>query len=790
MRFAIASLVLAACSGSHPAAPVAMRPAVAAASTVAVTPTPPVPVALWPDLNLGFEQMAGDQPAGWDSHTTYGWSAVGDVHHGGERSLQLRSAGVSRLGVVFATRLADPVRGKHLTLRGWIKPDAPKGSAGMFLRVEGDGGAFRDLGNRALLGTDDWTEVSVELDVPDHAENVVFGLTLFGTGAAWFDDLRLDASELPRGSRVALDGAVVDAGGNPVAGADVALTSLAGTLTHVRSDGAGRFHFDTAPGTWGFSVNHPGHVGSFVDAVAFDHDTNGITLTLAASDGVVVHGKVVPDQLAPGAYAQIGIASEHNADMFAVPVEADGTFEATLPRGRGYTARLVTGGTGAASGAPAGDRVELVIQLAGPPPAEVVDWIGAHAIPLTTTEAGNGFADLGRLAGLVGNARVVGLGEATHGTREFFQLKHRVLEYLVAKLGFTVLAIEADQAECRAINEYVVRGIGDARSALYQLSVWPWKTEEVVAMIEWMRAWNADPKHRRKVQFLGYDMQRTEASYESLAAYLDTIASDGAAALLAPIHALGGRAARTAVLRLTSGERNQLLDGLLAIGAAFEAHRTAWMKQTGAAAFDEARHDVMLLSQATQMYTANPKGGEMAVFNARDRAMAANVQWILEHLPVGARMVVWAHNAHIANRNPGDPTGAWLNMGSHLRKVLKASYVSVGFVFARGSFQARVQKGGPFGTVDEIALGEPADPDVSVAFARTGKSLLALDLRTLPRKGRVHDWFTAPHPLREAGESFVSERGLTYSTVLANLYDAVIFVDHTTRARPLPHVLE
>src|SRR6266446_3557138 len=74
----------------------------------------------------------------------------------------------------------------------------------------------------------------------------------------------------------------------------------------------------------------------------------------------------------------------------------------------------------------------------------VVDWMRAHAVALQTPEAGHGFRDMQPLKQIVGNARIVALGEATHGTREFFQLKHRMLEFLATRLGFTIFSIEAN----------------------------------------------------------------------------------------------------------------------------------------------------------------------------------------------------------------------------------------------------------------------------------------------------------------------------------------------------------
>src|SRR5215472_1793281 len=91
-------------------------------------------------------------------------------------------------------------------------------------------------------------------------------------------------------------------------------------------------------------------------------------------------------------------------------------------------------------------------------PSAQVSWIRANAIPLKTVEAGHGFDDMMPLERVVGDARVVALGEATHGTREFFQLKHRMIEFLATQMGFTLFTIEANMPEAYKLNDYVLGG--------------------------------------------------------------------------------------------------------------------------------------------------------------------------------------------------------------------------------------------------------------------------------------------------------------------------------------------
>lgn len=139
------------------------------------------------------------------------------------------------------------------------------------------------------------------------------------------------------------------------------------------------------------------------------------------------------------------------------------------------------------------------------------DWIKANAVQFKTPEAGNGFDDLAGLDAIVGEARVVSLGEPTHGTREAFQMKHRLLEYLVEKKGFSIFSIEANVPESYALNEYIVDGKGDPKKLITGMYFWTWRTEEVLAMVEWMRAWNV--KHPEKpVMFTGFDMQTPDVA--------------------------------------------------------------------------------------------------------------------------------------------------------------------------------------------------------------------------------------------------------------------------------------
>jgi erythromycin esterase-like protein len=157
------------------------------------------------------------------------------------------------------------------------------------------------------------------------------------------------------------------------------------------------------------------------------------------------------------------------------------------------------------------------------PPPDVA-WVKANAHPLTTVEAGHGFDDLAFLEKAVGDARVVGLGEATHGTREHFQMKHRLLEFLATKMGFNVFAIEANMPESYGVDRYVSGGEGDPAALVGGMYFWTWNTEEVLDMVKWMRAFNereAAAKSGKHVRFAGFDMQMPEYSQKIVRRFVE-----------------------------------------------------------------------------------------------------------------------------------------------------------------------------------------------------------------------------------------------------------------------------
>lgn len=414
------------------------------------------------------------------------------------------------------------------------------------------------------------------------------------------------------------------------------------------------------------------------------------------------------------------------------------------------------------------------------------------------------FDDLRPLKEIFARVRVVGLGEATHGTREFFLLKHRLLEFLVEEMGFAVFGIESDHAACLAIDRYVLHGEGDAAEALAGQRFWTWNTEEVLDMIRWMRERNRSVPERRKVKFLGFDAQDPGPSAEALAAYLRRAASEraGACETVRSLLTVSGRskvgtalARAVAPLRLALGKapyKTRAADARRAIALAGElvaflsANEKELVRRTSEVEFEEAAWHARTLAQSAAVksrFGPGRKRPEHTAHAVRDLYMARNVRRILDAEPPGTKMVVWAHNGHVSK---SAIFGGVSSMGRHLRDAFGQGYYSVGLTFDQGSFQA-IRFGLGRSTLVEYTVGPAVEGSVERCLARAGLGDCLIDLRRAREDKGMRASLSEKRPMRSIGAAAPwLWKHLSYvPTALAEHYDGLVFVGETTRARPV-----
>lgn len=401
-----------------------------------------------------------------------------------------------------------------------------------------------------------------------------------------------------------------------------------------------------------------------------------------------------------------------------------------------------------------------------PDTAAVRAWIRDHAIPLTTVEPGNGLSDLQPLRQIVGDARIVALGEATHGTREFFRLKHRLLEFLVTEMDFNVFAMEMSLPEALDVNRYVLSGEGDPARALAGTYFWVWDTEEVLALIQWMHDYNSGVTSGRKVKFYGFDQQFATRSAHTLIEYVRRVDP-----------ARGRRAQR-------------VLDPLADPFVADEIRQGRWSKERVQALADSVRRVVTDFDERFDAYAGMTSVEEADLVRrhgeillqfvgaedlSRDAAMAENVAWILTREGPQSKAVLWAHNQHVAVRDG--------SQGEALRKMYGDDLRVFGFDFDRGEFQARDVSHD--GALRPWRVASAPDTTLEAQLRAAAPGIALLDLRSLPKAGPVTSWFKTPQTMRTVGSGYTDEHPEWYwwQAPVAKVYDALVFVEETNPAR-------
>jgi erythromycin esterase len=408
------------------------------------------------------------------------------------------------------------------------------------------------------------------------------------------------------------------------------------------------------------------------------------------------------------------------------------------------------------------DALREEAEAALAPKPEQIEWLKQNAMPFTTAEAGRGSADLKPLKAMIGEAHIVALGEATHGTAEFFQMKHRLTEFLASEMGFTVFAIEASMPEAFRLNDFVLRGEGDPKELLKGMYFWTWNTQEVLDMILWMREFNKSGKGR--IEFLGFDMQEPKVAAENVRRFVAKADPEYAKTLEEKYADL-----KMYARWMTQGGQEQPSAGKLIAGAGdvlahLEHERDGLVKAADTPSVEWVIQNARVVMQAVTLL----KGSG----DHRDRCMAENVDWILAHRPTGTKIVLWAHNGHVARR-PGA-------MGGFLAERHGKDMVVCGFAFHEGRYTAVARGVG----LQENVAGPSQPGSVEWAFHQAGLPRAVLDLRKVEKASPASAWLTEPIPHRNIGA--LAMGSVFVENDLPASYDLLIFFDQTRASVLLP----
>lgn len=410
------------------------------------------------------------------------------------------------------------------------------------------------------------------------------------------------------------------------------------------------------------------------------------------------------------------------------------------------------------AGAQARRRAATPPRLSDATPA---GWLTNHAYRIETAQTGAPLRDLEPLRNLVGNATVVGLGDGTHGTHEYFEMKLRMIEFLVRELGFTAVAMEAPFADWAQLNDYVLGGAGDPRTILLQhrsLGYFMWANDEIVAVANWMREYNATRGDKPPVQIAGMDVFDLGGARTVVTQYLERVDPSKAAG----VRVTYGLCAPQPVTGPIAGQCATDTEAIRADLAAREAELTA---RSSAREFNYALHGATLIAAD---YLKQGKNGGL-ILN-RDDGMADFAQFIRARQSTG-KLIVWAHQEHLSKSDrqvdPGKSTAQFL------AERLGSDFFVIGNASAEGTFNAmKLDKKAGTSVMQPFELPAISGESYEASFRSAAVPMLLIPLRgtTLP------EWLATPRRLH--GGTAVGP--YDYVEELAKKFDAVMYIDRTT----------
>jgi erythromycin esterase-like protein len=387
------------------------------------------------------------------------------------------------------------------------------------------------------------------------------------------------------------------------------------------------------------------------------------------------------------------------------------------------------------------------------------------------------------------------IGEASHGTHEFYRERARISRRLIDECGFTAVAVEADWPDAYRVNRFVM-GLShdaDAGSALTdfrRFPAWMWRNHDVATFVEWLRVRNdAHVDAATKTRFYGLDLYSLRASMEAVVEYLESVDPLEAARArqrYSCFDQVGGEGQAYGYGLATSAAipcENEVVTQLIEL----RRRADAYLRRDGWIADDEfffAEQNARLVRDAEEYYQQMYRA-EVSSWNLRDRHMAGTLDALVEHLDhqvPRAKIVVWEHNSHVGDARATDMGARGeLNVGQLARQLYGRECVLVGFTTFDGTVTAATDWGGEA----ERKRVRSASADSHEAFLhRSGVKRFWLDTA----EPAVHDVLVTPRLERAIGVIYrpQTERQSHYfGARLAEQFDAVIHLDHTRALEPL-----
>jgi len=411
--------------------------------------------------------------------------------------------------------------------------------------------------------------------------------------------------------------------------------------------------------------------------------------------------------------------------------------------------------------------------------AEVVQLVAKKAEPFYEIEK----ASLDGLLSRIGDARIVLLGESTHGTSEFYQMRKKITQELILKKGFSCVALEADWPDVEQLNRFIrhlPHGLIE-KKAFKRFPGWMWKNEEFHSFVTWLRHYNSKPNYpENPVNLYGLDIYNSYQAIENVLSYLDLkdpVLAETARKSYECVLSYGKDFSRYAIAAATGivHECEEEVVSILVKILESYADEKLVNQEEFLAVFQNAASIADAEEYYRNLYQSKPSS-----WNIRDRHMFETLETILS-LKGNAKIVVWAHNSHVGNAAATEmKEEGELNLGQLCKEKYGDEAYLIGFGTHKGTVAAASFWGGPV-MIKEVKCSDP--DSVERLFHDT-----TLPSFFLPLQHEVKEALSVLLLCRAIGVIYLPEterKSHHLHTVLAYQFDEYIWFDHTHAVSPI-----
>lgn len=388
-------------------------------------------------------------------------------------------------------------------------------------------------------------------------------------------------------------------------------------------------------------------------------------------------------------------------------------------------------------------------------------WLKNNCIKIKAVKSESGFDDLQPIKGLIGESRIVGLGENTHGTSEIFQIKQRFVEFLASEMGFTQLSVESlGMPTAMKMNDYILRGIGNPRDLLKKFDLWTFNNQEFLDLLIWMRQYNASGKGR--IQFTSFDISLLDPVLEiirNFAVENDYILKLKIDSIAEISHTLIQKANQPMDTESVRCINNKCKSVLFNISKNINTYN----------GLEESQRKWLLNNARLLVQSTDPRGiTDYYVY--RDKCMADNVDWLLENYP-NDKIILWAHIGHLRKEK--------LFLGGYLSEKFGANYYSIGTALGRGKYAGN----GPDGLSPDNLLIASKPGSFEYSFHNTQIPVFYFDFSKASRNTLESMWLK--DSLNYRGISAFATKDQFNHIKISEWFNAIIYIDSTNSIKLL-----